>query len=89
TVWVCFLGIMLFSIGGILKVLPPTFVPEEDQWYYLKIITLPEAVSLSRTYEVVREMGDIIRSNPVVKETIAMMGYDVLSDANKPNSGLV
>ncbi|CQR73031.1 Efflux pump membrane transporter BepE [Sporomusa ovata DSM 2662] len=89
TVWVCFLGIMLFSIGGILKVLPPTFVPEEDQGYYLTIITLPEAVSLSRTYEVVREMGDIIRSNPVVKETIAMMGYDVLSDANKPNSGLV
>jgi multidrug efflux pump subunit AcrB len=35
------------------------------------------------------EMGDIIRDNPIVKETIAMMGHDVLSDANKPNSGLV
>lgn len=46
---------------------PSTFIPEEDDGYFLAVVQLPPASSLERTEAVGREINEILNSYPEVK----------------------
>ena len=50
--------------GGIGKILPQSFLPDEDQGYFLMNVELPEAASLQRTNAVMRKIDDILKHEP-------------------------
>src|SRR5579862_3678776 len=74
--------------GGIGKILPSSFLPDEDQGYFLMNVELPEASSLQRTNVVMRKIDDILKSEPGVRFYNAVSGYSVLSQSSSPRSGL-
>ena len=41
---------------GLFKTIPGSFLPEEDQGYFITIVQLPEGASLTRTIEVLRRV---------------------------------
>jgi hydrophobic/amphiphilic exporter-1 (mainly G- bacteria), HAE1 family len=51
---------------GLAKTLPRSFMPQEDQGYFLVNVQLPEAASLQRTNAVMRQIDDILKDQPGV-----------------------
>jgi multidrug efflux pump subunit AcrB len=42
-------GGLLLALGGLFRVIPTSFVPEEDQGYLVALGLLPDGASLDRT----------------------------------------
>lgn len=88
------LAVLSLVILGVLsaalfKVVPSTFVPDEDQGFVLASVTLPEGTSLNQTSKSMLKLSDTIMHNPGVKNAMAITGYDVLTSATKPNAGTI
>ncbi|MBP2635316.1 MAG: transporter, hydrophobe/amphiphile efflux family [Firmicutes bacterium] len=88
------LGLVLLSVliiltGGLYKLVPSSFVPEEDQGYYTTSITLPEAASLNRTIEFMRQVAENISAQPGVKNVMLMPSRDMLGGGSKSNTGAI
>ena len=79
-------GLMVF----LFKVLPSTFVPEEDQGYYMTAVMLPQGTSMNHTIETVDKVCDAIKNEVTgVRDVIAISGYDILAGGSKSSSGTI
>ena len=61
---------------------PSTFIPEEDDGYFLVSTQLPPAASLPRTQEVSRKINKILDGYPEVKTYMGISGFSVMEAAN-------
>jgi HAE1 family hydrophobic/amphiphilic exporter-1 len=61
------------------KLLPTSFLPDEDQGYVYAGLQLPDAASLQRTDEVTKKAEEIIQKTPGVKYCTSIVGYSMLS----------
>jgi len=70
-----------FAVAGVLfgKVLPSSFLPDEDQGYMYIQMQLPEASSIQSTSEAARVVEDVLKSTPGVKYTTTAVGFSLLS----------
>ncbi|HXJ88324.1 MAG TPA: multidrug efflux RND transporter permease subunit [Candidatus Binatia bacterium] len=70
-----------FAVAGIFfgKVLPSSFLPDEDQGYMYIQMQLPEASSLQATSDAAREVEAVLKDTPGVKYTSTVMGFSLLS----------
>ena len=68
---------------------PAGFIPTQDKGYLLVNVQLPDAASLTRTDEVLRQLDGIARDIPGVRHTIAVSGQSLLLGANAANVGTV
>jgi HAE1 family hydrophobic/amphiphilic exporter-1 len=59
--------------------LPSSFVPEEDQGYFMVRLQLPQAASLERTSEAASKVEEIIRHTPGVDSVATISGLDMIS----------
>ncbi|HEY4374740.1 MAG TPA: multidrug efflux RND transporter permease subunit [Burkholderiales bacterium] len=86
-----FIGVFLvagmWAITGFLwKTTPGSLVPDEDQGYYIAAVILPDGSSLQRTDAIVRQVTDIIKSNPANQDVIAFTGFDFLGGGYRNNA---
>lgn len=84
---VALLAVVLMT-AGLFKILPTTFIPDEDQGFYLVSFNLPEGTSLNRTYEITEKFAEDLRQNPGVQRVMNITGYDILSSGAKSNSAV-
>ena len=82
-----FLLVVVGLTGLLYAALPMTFVPAEDQGYFITTVTLPEGTSLNRTEDVVKRLADEVQNNPGVKNIMTVVGRDMLSNGAKSNAG--
>lgn len=68
------------------KVVPSSFLPTEDKGYFAVSIQLPDAASLPRTEAVVKQIEDIVRKEPAVRNVVVLAGLDILSQSSQTNS---
>lgn len=85
----CIAGLLVILLlcGGLYKLVPSTFIPEEDQGYYMTSVTLPEAASLDRTAAVMQNISAQIEKQPGVATVMSMAGMDMMGGGAKTNSG--
>ncbi|MDQ8002146.1 MAG: multidrug efflux RND transporter permease subunit, partial [Pseudomonadota bacterium] len=74
---------------GLFKAVPSGFVPTQDKQYLIGFAQLPDGATLDRTDEVIRRMGEIMKKNPNVEETLAFPGLSINGFTNSSNSGIV
>ena len=86
---IVFLAVLLLVIGKLFQLVPSSFVPSEDQGYFISSISLPEAASANRTATVANKIAEDMRALPGVSDTIVVQGYDILAGASKANSAIV
>lgn len=86
TLCIILLVVLLMASGGLFQVVPTSFVPPEDQGYYLNSINLPEAASMDRTQETVKKISELVSSQPGIEDVAIVSGLDLLTKANKPNT---
>jgi multidrug efflux pump len=67
-------------------ILPSSFVPLEDQGYFLVSVQLPNAAALDRTSAVVSQIEHIVRSTPGVENVVSVGGLDFVSGNYASNS---
>ena len=83
-----FLLLIVGLTGFMYTIVPSTFVPDEDQGYFIAAVNLPEGTSLNRTGDSMDRLAAVIQENPGVKMVMNVTGYDLLSGgAAKSNSG--
>jgi hydrophobic/amphiphilic exporter-1 (mainly G- bacteria), HAE1 family len=61
------------------RMLPSSFLPDEDQGYMYIQMQLPEASSLESTSDAARQVEAILKSTPGVKYCSTVMGFSLLS----------
>jgi len=82
-----FLVVGMWAITGFLwKTTPGSLVPDEDQGYYIAAVILPDGSSLERTDAIVRQVTEIIKSNPANQDVIAFTGFDFLGGGYRNNA---
>jgi len=80
---------LLVAVVVLFKVVPGSFVPEEDQGYLFVGSFLPDAASLERTSQVSNQILPILRSNPAIEDITQIDGYSLMDGAVKNNSALM
>ena len=70
--------IIVALMFGLFKIIPTTFIPAEDQGYYLGAVSLPEGTSLNNTDEVMTRLAEELKKNPGVSQV--MVSYLVVQN---------
>ena len=68
---------------------PTTFIPDEDDGYFIVSVQLPPASSLSRTEAVASKVENIIKSYPEVKTNISISGFSIMNNGRQSNAASV
>lgn len=66
---------------------PTSFIPEEDDGYFLIVSQLPPAASLNRTEKVARQIEDILSQYPEIKTYISVSGFSIMGGGEQSNGG--
>jgi len=83
--------ILLVGMGvigvGIARIVPTSFVPSEDQGYFMMQLQLPDAASLQRTDVVAGEIEKILAETEGVQSYCTIVGFSVLSNISQSYAG--
>lgn len=77
-----FLILVTGLMGICYKVLPSTFVPDEDQGFFMASITMPEGTSLNQTIKTVDAAAEETRKIPGVKDVMTHAGGSTSNSGN-------
>ncbi len=69
-------GTLAIIILGLFKTIPGSFLPEEDQGYFITIVQLPEGASKTRTIEVLKKLESYFMANPAIHSTDVLAGQN-------------
>ena len=65
---------------------PTTFMPEEDDGYFIVSVQLPAASSLERTEAVGKQIDAILMQYPEIKTFLGVNGFSVMGGGELPNA---
>lgn len=65
---------------------PTTFMPEEDDGYFMIAVQLPAASSLERTQAVGKQIDAILEQYPEVKTFLGVSGFSIMGGGQLPNA---
>jgi HAE1 family hydrophobic/amphiphilic exporter-1 len=68
---------------------PGGFIPNEDEGYIFVNASLPDGASLERTKEVLKQVSEILRDTPGVRDYISIGGYSLIDALVTSNAGTV
>ena len=80
---------LLGATGFLFKTVPGGFVPGQDKQYLVGFTQLPDAATLDRTENVIRQMTDIALKQPGVEHAVAFPGLSINGFTNSSNAGIV
>lgn len=83
------LAIVFVLIGMFFKLIPSSYLPDEDQSFAMMTYSLPESASTNRTIKVGENLEKTIEKIPGVKYVMQISGIDVLSGARKSSAGIM
>lgn len=79
-------GLLLALSFGLFQTLPKSFLPEEDQGYFIVIAQLPDGASKQRTDAVLERVERYFQAIPAVHSTDALTGQNFVFGTRGPNS---
>ena len=81
-----FLGMIVIAVF-MMRSIPTSFLPPEDQGYLLGAVIMPDSASLDRTGDVSQNVTDFFMKQPAVSSVTVVDGYSLLDSQNKNNAG--
>ncbi len=70
-----FYAVILVALGWLFVHLPTSFLPDEDQGYFLNVIQLPPGATRERSKEVLAEVEQYYMKQPEVAHAIGVLGF--------------
>ncbi len=71
---------------GLFQLIPPSFLPEEDQGYFIAVVQLPDGASKQRTDAVLSKVEHYFLANPAIHSTDALSGLNFVFGTRGPNT---
>jgi multidrug efflux pump len=68
-------AVIVLVVGLLYVRLPSSFLPEEDQGYFITAIQLPVGATQERTLEVVKQVEAFYQKQPEISEVISITGF--------------
>ncbi|MBX9961812.1 MAG: multidrug efflux RND transporter permease subunit [Burkholderiales bacterium] len=88
--------IVLLAFGGVIagilfmfRILPGSFVPEEDQGYFFIVIETPDAASQSYVGKLVERIEKILESEKAIQDIAVVNGYSMIDGTFRNNAAIV
>ncbi len=78
-------SVVLFAVGLFTNI-PPSFLPDEDQGYFITMVQLPDGASKQRTDAVLSKIERFFLSIPAIHSTDAMSGLNFVFNTRGPNT---
>ena len=83
------LAFFFLMAGGLFKILPTGFLPDEDQGVFFTAVRLPDGASLERTHAVTDRVENILKKIHGVEAVTTFGGLDILTSTNNSNVATV
>ena len=80
-----FVGIIIAAVV-MLRTVPGSFVPPEDQGYVVTAVILPDGATLARTAKTTEAVRAEIAKDPAVAHEFAINGFDLIGGGNKTSA---
>ena len=85
--WLIVYGAILVATFWMFSKLPGSFLPEEDQGYFINLVQLPPGATQERTVEVISEVEQFFLKQPEVAHTIGVVGFSFFGRGQ--NAGII
>jgi hydrophobe/amphiphile efflux-1 (HAE1) family protein len=79
-------GVLIYATSDLFNRVPSGFIPQEDQGYFIVVMSLPQGASLERTTEVMAKVEDFLLKQPEVRNVVALGGQDFLAGGTASTS---
>ncbi|TFW71802.1 hydrophobe/amphiphile efflux-1 family RND transporter [Methylotenera oryzisoli] len=77
---------IIAAVVVLLRVIPGSFVPPEDQGYVISAVIMPDGATLSRTSQTTENVRAAIAQDPAVAHEFAVNGFDLIGGGNKTSA---
>jgi len=77
---------IIVSAGYLLRTVPGSFVPPEDQGYIVTAVIMPDAATLSRTTKTMEAVRSAIAKDDAVRTEFVINGFDLIGGGNKTSA---
>lgn len=81
------LALVITTLVCLFKVIPTSFVPNEDQGYIIAIANLPDGASLDRTVAIDDTIKKIALEHPGVDKVISLTGFSLIESLDRTTIG--
>jgi multidrug efflux pump len=88
--------IALLAFGGVIagillmfRILPASFVPEEDQGYFFVIVEAPDTASLEYLLALTGKAQRIVAADPAVQDVAVVNGYSLVDSQYRNNAAVL
>ena len=81
-------AVLLLATWGMFQLVPGGFIPAQDKQYLIGIVQLPDAASLDRTEDVVRQVSQLAGQTAGVDHVIGFSGLSVQGFVNLSNAAV-
>jgi len=91
-VWPISLLIFGAAIGAILlmfRILPASFVPDEDQGYFFVVVQAPDTASLDVVSNFTKKIEKIVAADPAVQDVATVDGYSLIDGQFTNNAAIL
>ena len=82
-------GLLILLTIGLFTRIPPSFLPTEDQGYFIVMVQLPDGASKQRTDAVLEKVEEFFLSIPAVHSTDALSGQNFIFNTRGANQATV
>jgi multidrug efflux pump len=82
-------GAVLAGILLMFRVLPGSFVPDEDQGYFFVVVEAPDTASQGVVGELMRKIEKIVAADPAVQDVASVNGFSLLDGSLRNNAGVL
>ncbi len=79
-------AVILGVTAGLFARLPGSFLPEEDQGYFISVFQLPPGATKARTFKVLQEIEGFYAGLPEVEHVVGVLGFSFFGQGQ--NTGL-
>jgi len=82
-------ALFLVIVGFLFWRIPGSFVPPEDQGYFISAVVLPDGATLERTMKTTAQLRGMMKDNPAIENIFIVNGFDLISGSNKSNAATI
>jgi HAE1 family hydrophobic/amphiphilic exporter-1/multidrug efflux pump len=79
-------AVLIIMALGLFNILPSSFLPEEDQGYFISVVQLPDGASKERTDAVISKLEEYYLSIPSIHSTDALVGQNFVFGTRGSNT---
>jgi HAE1 family hydrophobic/amphiphilic exporter-1 len=80
-------AIGLFATWTVFRLVPSSFVPQEDEGYFMSIVQAPAGASLEYSTQIAEQAENILKNDPDIAAVFSVMGFSFTGAA--PNTGMI